>query len=58
MHFVKGKVYFILDLDSGSDPNNYPLVLLNNSFKNVKHFTSWLGFCPCNRISGGKVKSF
>ncbi|MEH1776570.1 hypothetical protein [Nostoc sp.] len=34
MHFVKGKVYFILDLAGGSDPNNYPLVVLNNSFKN------------------------
>ena len=21
----------------------------------VKHFTSWLGVCPCNKLSGGKV---
>ena len=21
----------------------------------VKHFTSWLGLCPCNKISGGKL---
>lgn len=23
----------------------------------VKHFASWLGLCPCNKITGGKVKS-
>jgi transposase len=26
-------------------------------FKNVKHFTSWLGLCPGTKISGGKVLS-
>ncbi len=26
-------------------------------FKTEKHFTSWLGLCPNNRISGGKVLS-
>ena len=26
-------------------------------FKSEKHFTSWLGLCPDNRISGGKVLS-
>ena len=26
-------------------------------FKTEKHFTSWLGLCPDNRISGGKVLS-
>ena len=26
-------------------------------FKTEKHFTSWLGLCPDNRISGGKVRS-
>ncbi|MEH1969430.1 transposase [Nostoc sp.] len=26
-------------------------------FPTVKHFTSWLGLCPCNRITGAKVKS-
>lgn len=24
-------------------------------WKTVKHFTSWLGLCPCNKISGGKI---
>lgn len=28
-----------------------------NAFKTEKHFTSWLGLCPDNRISGGKVLS-
>jgi len=26
-------------------------------FKTEKHFTSWLGLCPDNRVSGGKVLS-
>ncbi len=26
-------------------------------FKSERHFTSWLGLCPDNRISGGKVLS-
>jgi transposase len=26
-------------------------------FPNAKHFCSWLGLCPDNRISGGKVLS-
>src|SRR5699024_27328 len=26
-------------------------------FANVKHFCSWLGLCPSNKISGGKVLS-
>ncbi|MBN3887523.1 MAG: hypothetical protein HWQ44_32575 [Nostoc sp. JL34] len=43
MHFVKGKVYFILDLAGGSDPNNYPLVVLNNSFKNGNPTWTWGG---------------
>ena len=28
-----------------------------SAFKTEKHFTSWLGLCPDNRISGGKVLS-
>jgi len=28
-----------------------------SGFKTEKHFTSWLGLCPDNRISGGKVLS-
>ena len=26
-----------------------------DKWKSVKHFTSWLGLCPCNKITGGKV---
>jgi transposase len=26
-----------------------------SKWKTVKHFTSWLGLCPCNKISGGKI---
>jgi transposase len=29
----------------------------HRAFPNEKHFTSWLGLCPNNRITGGKVKS-
>ena len=32
----------------GLDPTRFPT---------VKHFTSWLGLCPGNRISGGKILS-
>lgn len=28
-----------------------------SKFPTSKHFTSWLGICPDNRITGGKVKS-
>lgn len=28
-----------------------------SDFKNVGHFCSWLGLCPNNNISGGKVLS-
>jgi len=28
-----------------------------NAFPSEKHFASWLGLCPDNRITGGKVKS-
>lgn len=27
------------------------------SWRNEKHFASWLGLCPCNKITGGKVLS-
>lgn len=43
MHFVKGKVYFILDLAGGSDPNGYPLVVVNKSLKNGNPTWSWGG---------------
>ncbi len=32
----------------GLDPSKFPT---------VKHFTSWMGICPDNRITGGKIKS-
>lgn len=28
-----------------------------DAFPTVKHFTSWLGICPNNRITGGRIKS-
>ena len=43
MHFVKGKVYFILDLAGGSDPNDYSLVVVNKSLKNGNPTWSWGG---------------
>lgn len=27
-----------------------------SKWKSVKHFTSWLGLCPNNKITGGKIK--
>ncbi len=26
-----------------------------SKWRTVKHFASWLGLCPCNKITGGKV---
>lgn len=43
MHFVKGKVYFILDLAGGSDPNGYPLFVLKNSVQNGNPIWAWGG---------------
>lgn len=43
MHFVKGKVYFILDLAGTSDPNDYPLIVLKNSIKNGNPSWTWGG---------------
>ncbi|BBD63653.1 hypothetical protein NIES2109_65280 (plasmid) [Nostoc sp. HK-01] len=43
MHFVKGKVYFILDMAGGFDPNDYPLVVVNKSLKNGNPTWSWGG---------------
>lgn len=28
-----------------------------DKWRTVKHFSSWLGLCPCNKISGGKILS-
>jgi len=28
-----------------------------DAFPSEKHFASWLGLCPSNRITGGKIKS-
>lgn len=38
----------VLLSEVGLDPSRFPT---------VKHFTSWLGLCPSNRITGGKLKS-
>ncbi|MEH2423123.1 MAG: hypothetical protein V7K48_20085 [Nostoc sp.] len=43
MHFVKGKVYLILDLAGSFDPNDYPLVVLKNSLKNGNPTWTWGG---------------
>ncbi|MEH2251838.1 hypothetical protein [Nostoc sp.] len=43
MHFVKGKVYLILDLAGSFDPNDYPLVVLKNSLKNGNPAWTWGG---------------
>jgi hypothetical protein len=43
MHFVQGKVYFILDLAGGFDPNNYPLVVVKKSLNNGNPTWTWGG---------------
>jgi hypothetical protein len=43
MHFVKGKVYFMLDLAGESDPNNYPLIVLKKGLKNGNPIWTWGG---------------
>jgi hypothetical protein len=43
MHFVKGKVYFFLDLAGGFDANDYPLVVLKQSLKNGNPTWTWGG---------------
>lgn len=43
MHFFQGRVYFILDLAGGFDPNAYPLVVLENSLKNGNPAWTWGG---------------
>jgi hypothetical protein len=43
MHFVKGQVYFSLDLAGGFDANGYPLVVVKNSLKNGNPTWTWGG---------------
>jgi transposase len=59
-------LYLKLGVDLTAMEGMGPLVALTilsevgpdlSRFKTEKHFTSWLGLCPDNRISGGKVLS-
>lgn len=59
-------LYLKLGVDLTAVESIGPLVALTvltevgpdvSRFKTEKHFTSWLGLCPNNRISGGKVLS-
>lgn len=43
MHFVKGKVYLMLDLAGEPDPNDYPLVVLKKGVKNGNATWTWGG---------------
>ncbi|PAX59944.1 hypothetical protein CK510_04405 [Brunnivagina elsteri CCALA 953] len=43
IHFVKGKVYLMLDLAGASDPNNYPLIVLKKGAKNGNLTWTWGG---------------
>jgi len=43
LHFVKGKVYFILDLAGGFDPNDYPLIVLKQGMKIGNPVWTWGG---------------
>jgi hypothetical protein len=42
-HFVKGKVYFMLDLAGGYDANNYPLIVLKQGIKKGNPVWTWGG---------------
>ncbi|MEA5554780.1 hypothetical protein VB713_28045 [Anabaena cylindrica UHCC 0172] len=43
LHFVKGKVYFMLDLAGGYDANDYPLVVVKQGIKNGNPVWTWGG---------------
>lgn len=43
IHFVKGKIYFTLDLAGKYDPNEYPLVVLKKGIKNGNPTWTWGG---------------
>ena len=43
LHFVKGKVYFILDLAGGFDANNYPLIVVKQGMKKGNPVWTWGG---------------
>ena len=43
LHFVKGKVYFMLDLAGGFDPNNYPLMVIKQGMKIGNPVWTWGG---------------
>jgi hypothetical protein len=43
LHFVKGKVYFMLDLAGASDPNEYPLIVLKQGMKKGNPLWTWGG---------------
>ncbi len=43
LHFVKGKVYFMLDLAGGFDPNDYPLIVLKQGMKTGNPVWTWGG---------------
>ena len=45
---IGAQVALVLLSEAGADMSKFPT---------VKHWTSWLGLCPDNRISGGKVLS-
>ncbi len=43
IHFVKGKIYFTLDLAGEYDSNDYPLVVLKKGIKNGNPTWTWGG---------------
>jgi hypothetical protein len=43
MHFVKGKVYLLLDLAGKPDANNYPLTVVKKGVKNGNATWTWAG---------------
>jgi hypothetical protein len=43
LHFVKGKIYFMLDLAGGYDANDYPLVVVKQGIKQGNPFWTWAG---------------
>lgn len=66
LHFnIRGESYRILGVDIVAVPaisEPTAMVLLSElgtdfapKFKTAKHFSSWLGLCPDNRITGGKI---
>jgi hypothetical protein len=63
---VRGELYRMTGVDLTAIPGLQPLTVYTliseigtsvSKFPSAKHFASWLGLCPHNKISGGRILS-